>query len=287
MSRCLLHPDSPTGGRCALRNSEVAGLAPAGNQSAAPSRPAALRGLALLGGSGGLLPVSEGLAALLALLVLLVHHVGSRLRLSVRLEADEPGGGRRLRLQYALEVRRVADGVLLEAVGVEPLLHLLLHLLRSLLEVFVKVALVRLEVDLLGRRQRAVHRRDLDLLDVGVHLAHGLVEERQDLVGGQVQVLLDAVDAALLQAQHQQDGRLDVRQVGGQPLCEKGVRERGHEVQDQVVVHQVAAVGLQPLQVVRGEELARRLGHAAVALQRALALLVGEGQLGVQHHQRQ
>ena len=43
-----------------------------------------------------------------------------------------------------------------------------------------------------------------------------LVEEREDLAGGQAELALAGADVALLQAQHDQDGRLAMRQASGE-----------------------------------------------------------------------
>ena len=77
----------------------------------------------------------------------------------------------------------------------------------------------------------------------GQHRSY-LVEKRQDLARRQVEVLLAVRDAALLQAQADQDGGLPVGHGRGQPLGKKGPHQEWQQVQDQVMVHQVVGVRL-------------------------------------------
>lgn len=71
-----------------------------------------------------------------------------------------------------------------------------------------------------------------------------LVEERQGLVGWQQDGGFQGGDVVLLQAQAQQDGSLQVGEVGWNVAAEVSLRQRWQQVQDDVMVYQVVGVCL-------------------------------------------
>lgn len=72
-----------------------------------------------------------------------------------------------------------------------------------------------------------------------------LIEKRQNLACRQVEVFLAVRDAALLQAQADQDSSLPIGHGRRQPLGKEGPHQKRQQVQYQVVVHQVVRVCLQ------------------------------------------
>lgn len=74
--------------------------------------------------------------------------------------------------------------------------------------------------------------------------ASNLVEERQGLVGWQLDGCAQRGDVVLLQAQAEQDSGLQVGEVGRDVAAEVGLGQRRQQVQDDVMVHQVVGVCL-------------------------------------------
>ena len=73
-----------------------------------------------------------------------------------------------------------------------------------------------------------------------------LVEEVLDLVARQLQGSFHLRNVILLEAQGAQDGCLQGRQGGRQMTQKVGLREGWEQVQDEMVVHKVVRVCLQP-----------------------------------------
>lgn len=78
--------------------------------------------------------------------------------------------------------------------------------------------------------------------------ASNLVEERQGLVGWQLDGCAQRGDVVLLQAQAEQDSSLQVGEVGRDVAAEVGLGQRRQQVQDDVMVHQVVGVCLSKAQ---------------------------------------
>ena len=64
-----------------------------------------------------------------------------------------------------------------------------------------------------------------------------LVEERQGLVGGKLDGIMQGGDVVLLEAQAQQDGCLKVGQVGRDVATEVGLGQPRQQVQDDMMVY--------------------------------------------------